>query len=268
MITSSKQYIGNTGRQIVEIFANMGFICRLFWATMKCYKSLAFRGRVILDQFFICGIQSLPVTLIVGVFTGMILALQSGLILKDYRLENYIGVVILLTMCKEAGPFMTAFILAGRVGSAMAAELGTMKVSEEIDALEVMCIDPVEYLVFPRMVALAICAPILIVYVNLLGVLGGAVVAKYQIGLEPVIYFKRILIYMSTYNLTIVFAGLFKGIVFGFIITSVSCAYGLRARNGAEGVGEAARQSVVYIFLLVLISNYFMSALIERIFGS
>lgn len=260
--------ITKTGNAIISIFANLGFIIRLFIASLKCYKSIFFRRRTILDQFFICGAQSLGVTLVVGVFTGMILALQSGLILKDYHLEDYIGVVILLSMCKEVGPFMTAFILAGRVGSAMAAELGTMKVSEEIDALEVMCIDPIDYLVMPRMIALAICAPILTIYVNLLGVLGGAVVAKYQIGLDTSVYFRRIITYMSTYDLTIVYGGLFKGVVFGFIITSVSCAYGLRAKNGAQGVGDAARKSVVLIFLLVLMGNFFMSTVIERLFGS
>jgi phospholipid/cholesterol/gamma-HCH transport system permease protein len=171
-------------------------------------------------------------------------------------------------MCKEVGPFMTAFILAGRVGSAMAAEIGTMKVSEEIDALEVMSINPVDFLVMPRIIALTLCAPVLTAYANFVGVIGGAVVAKYQIGVEYSIYFRNVITYMTLTDLTLIFGGLFKAMVFGIIIASVGCANGLKTDNGAEGVGIAARKTVVEAFLLILIFNYFMSSIIEKAFGT
>lgn len=226
------------------------------------------RSKAILNQLYICGAQSLSVTLVVGIFAGMILSFQTGIVFRDYHLEEYLGLVVLVSMCKEVGPFMTAFILAGRVGSAMAAEIGTMKVSEEIDALEVMSINPIDFLVMPRILALAMCAPILTAYANFLGVLGGAVVAKYQIELEYSIYFHNVLTYMSLSDLTLIFGGLFKGVVFGIIIAVVGCANGLRAQNGAQGVGIAARKTVVDAFLLILMFNYFMSSLIEKIFGN
>jgi phospholipid/cholesterol/gamma-HCH transport system permease protein len=163
---------------------------------------------------------------------------------------------------------MSAFILAGRIGSAMAAELGTMKVSEEIDALEVMSINPVDFLVMPRIIALALVAPILTAYANFVGVLGGAVVAKYQIGVEYVVYFNNVINYMTLTDLTLIFGGIFKAMIFGIIIATVGCANGLKTENGAEGVGAAARKTVVDAFLLILMFNYFMSSIIEKTFGS
>ena len=171
-------------------------------------------------------------------------------------------------MCKEIGPFMTAFLLAGRIGSAMAAELGTMKVSEEVDALEVMSIDPIDYLVLPRITAMALISPILIAYSNFVGVIGGAVVSQYQVGVDYSVYFRNVINYMSVTDLTLIYGGLFKGIIFGIVIATVGCACGLRATNGAEGVGIATRKTVVQAFLLILIFNYYMSSVIEKLFSS
>jgi phospholipid/cholesterol/gamma-HCH transport system permease protein len=237
-------------------------------ATCYWLHALGNRTRSVLEQLYICGVQSVPVTMVVGIFAGMILSFQTGLVFRDYHLEEYLGLVVLVSMCKEVGPFMTAFILAGRIGSAMAAELGTMKVSEEIDALEVMSINPVAFLVMPRVLALALCAPILTAYVNFLGVLGGAVVGYYQVGVEYHVYFKNVITYMTLSDLTLIFGGLFKGMVFGITIATLGCANGLRADNGAEGVGVAARKTVVEAFLLILIFNYFMSSILEKIFGN
>ncbi|MBI4614683.1 MAG: ABC transporter permease, partial [Planctomycetes bacterium] len=167
--------------------------------------------------------------------------------------------------CKELGPFMTAFILAGRVGSAMAAELGTMSVSEEIDALRVMSIDPVKYLVLPRVIALSLFAPILTIYANILGVVGGSVVALYQIDVEYAAYYNNLFDTLEQWRgMDLLYGGLLKSMVFGMTISLVGCSLGLRTTHGAEGVGQAARKAVVYSFLLILILNYIMSSLIER----
>jgi phospholipid/cholesterol/gamma-HCH transport system permease protein len=259
--------ISLVGNRIVEAIYHAGYtMCMLCEA---CYwlPSLGRRVRSLLVQLYICAVQSVPVTLLVGVFTGMILSFQTGIVFRDYHLEEYLGLVVLVSLCKELGPFMTAFILAGRVGSAMAAEIGTMKVSEEIDALEVMSINPVDFLVVPRVVALALCAPILTAYVDFVGVVGGAIVAKYQIGVDYTIYFRNVITYMSLSDLTLIFGGLCKGMVFGIVIAALGCANGLRAENGAEGVGAAARKTVVEAFLLILMFNYFMSSIIEKVFG-
>ena len=248
----------------LEVAYSAGYTVNMFLKTMCKLHRIPHRFRAILEQCYICGVQSLPVTLVVGIFTGMILSFQVGIIFKEYHLEDYLGLVVLVSMCKEIGPFMTAFLLAGRIGSAMAAELGTMKVSEEVDALEVMSIDPIDYLVLPRITAMALISPILIAYSNFVGVIGGAVVSQYQVGVDYSVYFRNVINYMSVTDLTLIYGGLFKGIIFGIVIATVGCACGLRATNGAEGVGIATRKTVVQAFLLILIFNYYMSVLLKN----
>lgn len=261
-------FISSVGNKITLSFYSAGYTLNLLFEALYWLKAIIKRRHSILRQCYICGVQSMPVAIVVGTFTGMILSFQTGIIFRDYHLEDYLGLVVLVSMCKEVGPFMTAFILAGRVGSAMAAEIGTMKVSEEIDALEVMSINPVDYLVMPRILALALLAPFMTAYANFLGVLGGAVVAKYQVGVDYTIYFNNIINYMSISDLTLIYGGLVKGMVFGIIIATVGCSCGLRTENGAEGVGIAARKTVVDAFLLILIFNYFMSSIIEKLFST
>ena len=210
-------FVELVGNKIISSVYGAGYTLKMLFQTFYWFRSIVKRHSMILNQCYICGVQSLPVTIVVGIFTGMILSFQTGIIFRDYHLEDYLGLVVLVSMCKEVGPFMTAFILAGRVGSAMAAELGTMQVSEEIDALEVMSINPVDFLVMPRVLALALIAPLLTAYANFLGVIGGAVVAKYQVGVDYSVYFNNIVNYMSTSDLTLIYGGIFKGMVFGEI---------------------------------------------------
>ncbi|HOS40552.1 MAG TPA: aminotransferase class I/II-fold pyridoxal phosphate-dependent enzyme, partial [Spirochaetota bacterium] len=169
----------------------------------------------------------------------------------------HIGNVIIATMTREMGPFMTAIILTASVGSAMAAEIGTMTVSEEVDALQMMSISPVKFLVMPRVVAMAIMVPIMTVYTNALGTLGGGVVANYQLQVSWEVYYSHVL---ESLHFKAVYTGLLKSFIFGLIISGVSCAQGLRATNGALGVGKATREAVVISFLMVLIIGYFITA--------
>lgn len=260
--------VASVGEKINDAAYGAGYTMNLLFSSLYWLKAIFKRRSIILQQCYICGVQSLPVTLIVGMFTGMILSFQTGMVFRDYHLQDYLGLVVLVSMCKEVGPFMIAFILAGRVGSAMAAELGTMKVSEEIDALEVMSINPVDFLVMPRIIALALAAPVLTAYGNFVGVLGGALVAQYQVDVDYSVYFSNVINYMSISDLTLIYGGLIKGMVFGVIIALVGCSSGLRTENGAEGVGIAARKTVVISFLLILMFNYFMSSIIEKLFST
>lgn len=256
-----------TGARVLGLVEDAGYSVQLWLeAIMWSFAAGIFRLRAIGDQLYICGVQSVVVTLIVGTFTGMILALQTGLVLRQYQIQSFIGMVVMVTLLKELGPFMCAFILAGRVGSAMAAELGTMAVSEEIDALKVMSINPVKFLVMPRFIALTLVAPILTIYADIVGVIGGAVIAKYQVGVSYELYYKRIWEYLENADLTILYGGLAKAMVFGMLISVIGCSNGLRATRGAEGVGRASRRTVVDSFLLILIVNYFMSSIINRYF--
>jgi len=210
-------------------------------------------------------VYSLPVAMLVAAFTGMALALQTGQALQEYRQAASLGALVALSMCREMGPIWVGVILAARVGSAMAAELGTMRVSEEIDALEVMSIDPAKFLVMPRVIALILMAPVLTVFADLVGVAGGAVVANFQIGVRYEVYFKSAFDILSRKD---ILAGLLiKAPVFGLTIATVGCILGLRVKpaQGAEGVGSATRNSVVAALILIIIFNYFLTSLIRHI---
>jgi len=209
-------------------------------------------------QLYITGIKSLGVITVVAFFTGMILALQTGLELRRFGQEVNIGTAVTIVMIREMGPFMTGLIIAASVGSAIAAQLGTMAVSEEIAALEVMSINPNRFLVMPRLVALAIMMPILTVYTNLLGIVGGGIVGSTQLGVSFQAYLDNATRYAEHKDL---FVGLFKAVVFGIIIAGVACFHGLSTTEGAVGVGRATRRTVIISFLLILIVGYMITRL-------
>ncbi|VGO15181.1 putative phospholipid ABC transporter permease protein MlaE [Pontiella desulfatans] len=209
-------------------------------------------------QLYITGIKSLAVISVVALFTGMILALQTGLELRRYGQEVYIGSAVAVSMIREMGPFMTGLIIAASVGSAIAAQLGTMSVSEEISALEVMSINPNRFLVMPRLVALTVMMPILTVYTNILGILGGAVVGATQLGVSFDAYVGNATEFATNKDL---YVGLFKALLFGIIITTVSCHQGFMTTEGAVGVGKATRRSVIISFLVILVVGYMVTRL-------
>lgn len=209
-------------------------------------------------QMFTVGINSLAVTTVVALFTGMILALQTGLELRRYGQEVYIGSAVSVSMIREMGPFMTGLIIAASVGSAIAAQIGTMVVSEEIAALEVMSINPNRFLVMPRLVALVVMMPILAVYTNILGILGGAVVGATQLGVSVQAYMDNAMKFATNKDL---YVGLFKAAVFGVVITTVACHQGFMTSEGALGVGRATRRSVIISFLVILVLGYMITRL-------
>jgi phospholipid/cholesterol/gamma-HCH transport system permease protein len=220
-------------------------------------------GRLV-EQLHIQLVKSMLVVLIVGAFMGMILALQTGEELKRFGAEGQLAGIVAASMAREMGPFITAIILAATVGAAIAAELGTMRVSEEIDALELMNIDPVSFLVSPRIHALAVSAVLLTVVVNVIGVCGGAVVANAQYGISYFDFFEGARDALAgPWLLGVlskdVYSGLTKALIFGLMVGSLSCAAGLRARGGALGVGRAVRGSVVASVVATLVVGYIIT---------
>lgn len=216
------------------------------------------------QQLYVQLVKSLGVVTVVGVFTGMILALQTGETLQNYGLEDRLGSLIGATMAREMGPFITSIILAATVGASIAAELGTMRVSQEIDALELMNIDPVPFLVSPRIQALGLSAVLLTVWVDVIGVIGGAVVAHSQYGVSYAdtlegarTTFASEMLYGSLSK--DIFSGLTKALVFGLFVGALSCAAGLRAHGGALGVGRAVRSAVIGSVLVTLIIGYLVT---------
>lgn len=258
------------GRQLRASVSNAGFTASVFLRTVACApRDLRHRLRFLLDQLVVCGLSPLPVVCVVGLFTGMILTLQVGVELERFGQAERIADVIGVVLFREMGPFMVAMILTASVGSAMAAEIGTMAVSEELDALRCLSIDPVSFLALPRVLAMAIMTPLLTFVGNLLGCVGGGIVAHTQLDVGVDVYVRNVFDSLQSGDRfgplpEEIYTGMVKAFVFGLIIASVSCAAGLQAHGGAIGVGRAVRTAVVRCFLLLIIIGYYISWMFFR----
>lgn len=267
MITHEPEYfppsvntLGRIGRTVLFSCRAMGRATLLLVQSVACLRYVFTRRsrHEVLLQMFRYGIKSLGVITVVAVFTGMILALQTGIELRRFNQEVNIGTAVMVSMLREMGPFMTGLILAACVGSAMAAQLGTMVVSEEVAALEIMSIDPVRFLVMPRMAAMAVMTPLMAFYTCVMGVVGGGLVGMTQLGVAWGAYIDNATLYAEVKDL---YVGLLKSFLFGIIITIVACHEGFSTTQGAVGVGFATRKAVIECFLLVLIVGYFITRL-------
>jgi phospholipid/cholesterol/gamma-HCH transport system permease protein len=207
-------------------------------------------------QLFLTGIRSLPVISVVALFIGMIFAIQTGIELQKYGQEVQVGGAVTVVMLREMGPFMTGLIIAASVGASIGAQLGTMTVSEEISALQIMSIDPVRFLVMPRLVGLMVMMPLLYLYTNILAITGGALIGVTQLGVELQAYVDNVILYAENKDL---YTGLLKSVVFGFIINMVACHQGLTTSGGAVGVGKATRSTVVISFLVILVTGFILT---------
>ncbi|MBN2403499.1 MAG: ABC transporter permease [Spirochaetes bacterium] len=246
-----------TGKRLIDILDISGFTILLLLRALYFCKNAFSKRREIFKQMYIAGVKSFIVCSLVAIFIGMILSLQVGIELQRFQQQSLIGDLLITTMTREMGPLMTGIIIIASVGSAMAAEIGTMKVSEEIDALEMMSISPVKFLVMPRLIALAVMVPISTIYVIALGTIGGAIVAYFQLNVPYDIYYNRV---VQAIRFKATYVGIFKSFIFGIIIAAISCSQGLKATNGALGVGKATRSTVVASFLMVLIVGYFITS--------
>lgn len=251
------------GAAVHQRLADAGFVVELLLRTARFLPRLPRRRRFLLDMAYNSGVRALPVTMIVAAFAGGILALQTGIELRRFGDMSVLGTITALSMCREMGPFITGVILAATVGSAMAAEVGTMQVSDEVTALEVMSVDPADYLVLPRVVALAIMCPLLTCLSDLIGILGGSIVAQQNLDVSQHLFWQSAREALTSTQLLPkeVYVGLFKALVFGITIATVSCASGLRASGGALGVGlavtTAVRNSVILIIVFGFIITWF-----------
>ena len=249
------------GRQVVAFFAGVGQAGRLMFESLGYMPGVLVRRdarSTMWRQLYSTGIRTLPVITVVGFFTGMILGLQVGLALRRFNQEVYLGAAVMITLIREMGPFVTGICLSACVGSAMAAELGTMTVNDEVAALEIMAIPPVRYLVAPRMMSLLVMSPVLAFYACLLGVLGGGLVGYTQLNVD---FHQYISSAMNIAEVKDLFVGLLKATVFGLVIGTVSCHEGFATRLGAVGVGRATQRSVIISFLLILLTGYMVTRL-------
>jgi len=246
------------GKRFIEFVRYAGGTSILLGETLFWIPVPPLRKRHILEQMSKIGVDSLPIVSLISLFTGMVLALQSAYQMQKLSAEMYIASLVALSMTRELGPVLTALIVAGRIGASITAEVGTMKVTEQIDALETLATNPVKYLVVPRFLALVIMIPLLTLYADAIGGLGGYLIGVYKLNISHSMYMK-----MSWEALTYkdIYTGLIKSTFFAVIICIIACFEGMKAEGGAEGVGKATTSSVVTSFILIIASDCFFTAL-------
>ncbi|HKI70151.1 MAG TPA: ABC transporter permease [Verrucomicrobiae bacterium] len=243
------------------MFQNIGEMLVLFWRTVAALPLVWRQRQKVFDQFFEIGNASLLMVCILSFFIGAVIALQTGPVLVERGLSSTVGGIVGISICKELAPVMMAILIAGRIGSAMAAEIGSMRVYQEIDALRTMNINPLHYLVLPRMVAIAIALPLLVIFSILVGWLGGAVVSVVndRIAISYQAFFSNL---QALVALKDVLNGVFKSFCFALIIGTVSCHQGLITMGGPRGIGRSVTKAVVNSIVLIVISDYFLTRLL------
>lgn len=248
-------YIGKFSIKHLESLGAVGLFIYKFFRQLFKYP-LYFK--LTLRQAELLGVNSLPIVLLTSFFTGAVLALQSYHGFGNKALADAsLGSVVALSMLRELGPVLASLMVSGRVGAAIAAELGTMKVSEQLDAMVTLATNPIKYLVVPRVLACCIMVPVLVTIANVTGIFGGYLVATNMLDINPYSYMQNS---FSNVQFDDVFLGLVKALVFGFIIGIMGCYHGMKTSSGAEGVGKATTTAVVYSSVLILIADYFVTA--------
>jgi len=239
----------------------IGEMMILLWQTLYFFREAPRNLNSIATQMLIIGYETLPVASVMAFFVGMVLALQTGVELNKYGGQNIIGAIVGHSMVRELGPVMTSFLVAGRAGSAMAAEIGVMKVYEEIDALKTLDINPVRYLAMPRLIACLICMPALVIYSDLVGIAGGAMISNFH----PQIFVSYWIYYDSLHDalkLKEIGIGLIKAVTFGGIVALVCCYIGFTTSGGPRGIARSTTRSVVWSFMLILVADYVLTRLL------
>jgi phospholipid/cholesterol/gamma-HCH transport system permease protein len=246
------------GRLFLSFLAAIGDLTLFAVRALALGASGPFYPRAILRQMVDIGYYSLPVVGLTAIFTGMVLALQSHTGFSRFEAESAVATIVVLSMTRELGPVLAGLMVAGRVGASMAAEIGTMRVTEQIDALTTLSTDPFKYLVWPRLIAGLLMLPLLVIVADIIGVFGGYVVGIYKLGFGPYEYINNTFEFLETQD---VVSGLVKAAVFGFLVALMGCYQGYHSKGGAQGVGAATTKAVVSASILILTANYIVTEL-------
>jgi len=256
------------GAKAIEDVGNIGQFGRFLWQSMVASVRSCARSRtypLIWAQMNIIGVRSVPVIMITGAFVGMTLAVQAYDQLAGMGLEEHLGVLINISVVKELGPVLAAVMLAGRIGGALTAELGTMNVTEQIDAVKSMGTDPIRYLVAPRVLACLLLTPFLIIYADFMGVVGGALVSFFQLDINSRAYWNFSAGGVELWDVSI---GVIKGFFFGGAIASISCYKGFTCKEGAHGVGQACTEAFVASFISILALDFALAVIFKGIYAT
>jgi len=257
-VTHPLDLVAALGRGVLGVCRGVGTLTLFALAGLSHILRPPFYGRLFARALTEIGYFSLPVVALTAIFTGMVLALQSSTGLARFSAETAMPTLVVLSITRELGPVLAGLMVAGRVGAAMAAEIGTMRVTDQIDALTTLSTNPMKYLVAPRLLAGIVALPLLVVVADILGVFGGFIVATLKLGFNPHTYLSNTLTYMETQD---VVSGLTKAAVFGFLISLMGCYHGYNSRGGAQGVGSATTMAVVSASVLILAFDYLLSEL-------
>ncbi|CAL7960376.1 putative ABC transporter permease protein RT0041 [Alphaproteobacteria bacterium] len=247
------------GESFIGFIQTLGRMCLFMIQTLAVLFTPPFYWRILLKQMLEVGYYSLPVVGLTAVFTGAVLALQSYTGLARFHAEDAIAAIVVLSITRELGPVLAGLMLAGRLSAAIAAEVGTMKVTEQIDALYTLNTDPIRYLVVPRVLAGIIMLPCLVIIADIIGVFGGYLIGVYKLGFNPSMYLRKTFEFLEIQD---VMSGLIKASTFGFIVCLVGCYYGYYSKGGAQGVGSATTSAVVSSSILILLFNYIITGLL------
>jgi len=245
------------GTSVYNFIEEMGSMLIFFINIVKWTFIPPFKFKNLIKQMEVIGVDSIFVVVLTGIFSGMVLALESYYAFHIFRAESLVGVTVALSLTRELGPVLAALMVTARAGSSMAAELGTMKVTAQIDAMEVMAINPIQYLIVPRVLAGILIMPLLTAVVDLIGILGGYFIGVHVLNINEGLFWAKIYQYVETGDL---YNGLIKAIFFGFILSFIGCYFGFKTRGGAKGVGQATTRAVVISSVLILMADYILTA--------
>lgn len=254
----------NLLKRFEDLCADLGQFSLMTRDTMASLFTLKTSWRELLYQLYFIGVKSQTVVLVTGIFTGMVLGVRTYLEFHKVKMDTATLAVVSVSMCSELGPVLTALMVTARVGAAMAAEIGTMRVTEQIDALRTLATHPIDYLVVPRLLASLIALPMLMVESIVVGIGGAYLVCVYHLQIDPVYLWSNMQHFTHEVDLA---SGMIKAFVFGGIIALVACYKGLTCGLGAEGVGRATTEAVVYASITILIVNFFVTLLLGAIWG-
>jgi phospholipid/cholesterol/gamma-HCH transport system permease protein len=258
-----EEVFGGVGKEVLGLSEETGHFVLLVRSTLQWLLRGKIEWRQTLIQMSRIGVDSLPVTAMTSFFTGMVLALQTGASSKHFfNVPLFVGTVVSFSIVMELGPVMTAIVVAGRSGAAIAAELGTMKVTEQIDALYTLGTDPVRYLVIPRFLAFLMVLPLLTVISDFTGIIGGLFVSRVKYDIPTIVYWHDIIDNMEIKHFV---HGFLKTFVFAFVVAMVSSYKGVTTRGGAEGVGKSTTSAVVTSMVLILVLDYFATAMLNAL---
>ncbi len=257
-----RQWVEYLGKSVIDIVGGLGLFTSFTSKTFYWIFRPPFRHKLFFEQMYFIGNKSIFIVLLTGGFTGMVMAYQTYFGFKIISADTFIGPVVALTLAKELGPVLTGLIVTGRAGAAMAAQIGTMKVTEQVDALEVMGINSHQYLALPRILASAISLPILSIIFLFIGNLGSWFVGTVIFEIDEVIYFSKLGDFMFIED---VWQGLIKAAFFGFFIGSIGTYHGFAVQGGAEGVGKGTNLAVVWGMVMVLVFDFFLTSFLVRI---